>query len=379
MATVRRRGKRYQANFYDFAGKRHQQSLGRHIKTERDAQREADALEEEALRNPDDVARESKTFADAIALLEDHLETSVDEGRMPEATAEFHRAKGKVLVRLIGERRPLRAIDPGLTRAYLTARRAGIKHLPTHPLPLDNLGARETRKVRDTTVSKELATLTLVVRLARERGWWSGALGDLRPTGLRQDSRAGDRVLLPSEVDALREQVPAEHWRAYAFALATGAELAAWWRTRRGDIDLKGGFVAVHGTKRRSRERVVPVVMPYARQLLREALNGPDLAPPYLFAKWANVQRALRAACERASMPSCSPNDLRRTYATRHVEAGVPLELLYEAMGHVDLTMLTRNYSRPSPAARARMMREAIGRTKPAPKRSTKTKPKRRR
>jgi hypothetical protein len=61
-----------------------------------------------------------------------------------------------------------------------------------------------------------------------------------------------------------------------------------------------------------------------------------------LFRPWANVRRDLAAACERAHIERCSPNDLRRTFGNWQVVAGVPLFLFAMAMGHKDTRMLKR-------------------------------------
>jgi integrase len=53
-----------------------------------------------------------------------------------------------------------------------------------------------------------------------------------------------------------------------------------------------------------------------------------------LFTAWRSVRPDLADACERAGIERCSPNDLRRTFASWQVEAGVPLFPIAQAMGH---------------------------------------------
>ena len=65
-----------------------------------------------------------------------------------------------------------------------------------------------------------------------------------------------------------------------------------------------------------------------------------------LFAPWGNVRRGLLEACSRAGIAPCSPNDLRRTFANWMVEAGVPLYIVAQLMGHKDTRMLERVYGR---------------------------------
>lgn len=349
MAHVRRKAGRkyYYADFVDAQGQRHQPCT---YKTrERDAQVEADRLEREALRDPADVARERATWNDALDLLERYLEESVDAGRMADATAKFHRAKAIQITRVFTPLRKLHAFDAAAVRDYLAARRGG------------------ERKVSDHTLVKELVTLRLGLQLARERGLWRGDLDALQPAELAARYVPRARVLTPEDVEALRRELPNARWRVVAFSLATGAELSTWTRAERRDVDLAAGLVRVRGSKGAARARAVPVVLDECRELLAEALAGADQAPPHLFRSWPNAQRDLRVACERAEIEHVSPNDLRRTYATRHVEAGVSLELLARAMGHTTTAMLMRVYAKPSAATIGDLMREQIARRKPPP------------
>ena len=66
-------------------------------------------------------------------------------------------------------------------------------------------------------------------------------------------------------------------------------------------------------------------------------------------------------ACERAGIERCSPNDLRRTFASWQVEAGVPLFPIAQAMGHKDTRMLERVYGRQTPEQLAGLMARAMG------------------
>ena len=59
------------------------------------------------------------------------------------------------------------------------------------------------------------------------------------------------------------------------------------------------------------------------------------------------------AACARAGIERCSPNDLRRTCATWLRAAGVAPDLIAPVMGHADTRMVERVYGRLSPQALA--------------------------
>ena len=71
-------------------------------------------------------------------------------------------------------------------------------------------------------------------------------------------------------------------------------------------------FVQVNGTKTETRDRVVPVVTPAHRSLLEFAVKYAGGKERAMFAPWSNIRRDLHAACKRAGIAPCSPNDLRR-------------------------------------------------------------------
>ena len=67
------------------------------------------------------------------------------------------------------------------------------------------------------------------------------------------------------------------------------------------------------------------------------------------------------AACARAGIERCSPNDLRRTCATWLRAAGVAPDLIAPVMGHADTRMVERVYGRLSPQALATRLAAALG------------------
>jgi len=125
--------------------------------------------------------------------------------------------------------------------------------------------------------------------------------------------------------------------------------------------------VLLRGTKRKTRFRTVPIVSPAQQSLLAYALEHAKGTGDALFQQWGNVRRDLADACEEAKIERCSPNDLRRTFASWQVEAGVPLFPIAQAMGHKDTRMLERVYGRQTPEQLAALMARAMGLQPPHP------------
>ena len=59
----------------------------------------------------------------------------------------------------------------------------------------------------------------------------------------------------------------------------------------------------------------------------------------------SNLRRALRALTERAKVPNVSPNELgRHSAASLLHDAGVPLEVIADLLGHASTRMLEQHY-----------------------------------
>jgi len=67
-----------------------------------------------------------------------------------------------------------------------------------------------------------------------------------------------------------------------------------------------------------------------------------------------NVRRDLHAACARAKIPPCSPNDLRRTYASWLKQAVVDSAVVAKLLGHSSTKMVDLVYGRIDDATLAR-------------------------
>src|SRR5438067_7717709 len=154
-----------------------------------------------------------------------------------------------------------------------------------------------------------------------------------------------------------------DHAAQVAFMVATSAEWGAVTRARREDVSADLAFVHIRGTKRKTRDRVVPIVTKDQRTLLKYALEHAQGEEGQLFLDWQNVRRNLRAACKKLKIPRCPPNDLRRTCATWLRAAGTPPHLIAPLMGHADSRMVERVYGRLEPAALAELIAKATGST----------------
>lgn len=123
-----------------------------------------------------------------------------------------------------------------------------------------------------------------------------------------------------------------------------------------GDIDLRGGRVRVARVVQSVAGRVVverPKTELSARELwlprfavlrLREVRGSGrlvgDLAPD-------QVARRYKAHCRREGLPWVPPKDLRHTWATTALAAGVDVAVVSRQLGHADISTTARYYLRP--------------------------------
>jgi integrase len=211
----------------------------------------------------------------------------------------------------------------------------------------------------DRTVYKELVALRVSLKLARRAQRWHGSPEAVLPVGFKSDYKPRNRFLSPEELEKLLRELIPEHAARVAFIVATSANWRESELARREDVSEDFCTVLLRGTKTKTRFRTIPIVLPLHRSLLEHPFryaeedgnNDKDVSPRTgkLFAPWHNVNRDLVAACKRAGVPRCSPNDLRRTSATWLRASGLPPHLIAPVLGHVDSTMAEKVYARLTP------------------------------
>jgi integrase len=115
------------------------------------------------------------------------------------------------------------------------------------------------------------------------------------------------------------------------------------------DIDLVKRYIYVGDTKNND-YRIIPI-----NETLLETLKAIRKSNPnnYLFTNGngeavKSVKTAFWGALRRSGIAHCRFHDLRHTFATNLVMAGVDIVTVQELMGHKDISM-TRRYSHPTP------------------------------
>ena len=255
---------------------------------------------------------------------------------------------------------------------------AGRAELATKPAlvykGLDHRGLKvfdlkSRRKPKDpATLNRYMVAISAVFTWAHEqrltpKAWLNPCRGIKR---LREaDGRV--RFLDAAERTRLFAAVKASQYpRLYALtlmAMKTGARrgelLALTWR----DLDLDAGVANLAKTKNGDRRTLV--LLPDVVEAL-QAFQSSD-KDRYVFGsvrakyqKPTSIDSAWRDAVGRANVKNFKFHDLRHCCASYMAQAGVPLNVIAEVLGHRKLDM-TRRYSHLTTQTKASAMRSALG------------------
>lgn len=259
--------------------------------------------------------------------LESCLASWLDAAILSTATATqgCYRQKAGHVARLLGTR-SIAALRLEEVEGYIAAR-------------LAEGAARETCR-------KELVVLRQALRWAQRRGWLPDRDLDLLFPAFCAPYRPRDRWLTQDQAAALLEALPAQRRLWVLLAAWGGLRLSEVEGLQWGDLDFAQGLIRVRGTKTDGSYRVVGLAPGLAAALLAcRAVRGPVVQP------WPNVRRDLAAACGRAGVPTVTPNDLRRTFASWLVQAGESNFVVSRLLGHSTTKMVDLVYGHLGGAA----------------------------
>lgn len=316
---LHRRGRIWYASYY-VAGVRVREST--HCTDKRAAEAAARQLERDAA-DPARVSAQTTVEEACQCLLTDRRA----RGRSA-ATLRYYDQKVGHLARILGPSTLLIQITARTVDAYIRQR-------------LDEEASRHT-------VAKELGALRSALKLARRRGDYHRDPAEVLPGGWSAEYRPRTRSLGRAELGKLLAELAPTRAAQVAFIVATGARWSEAVSARREDIDLRRRMVTLRGTKTELSARVVPI-LPHVLDLAQRAVGGAARQGPS-YPHWQNVRRDIAAACVRAGIDRCSPNDLRRTASGWLVQRGAPSNLVGQFMGHADGRMVERVYGRLTPA-----------------------------
>jgi integrase len=234
------------------------------------------------------------------------------------------------IVRILGADTDLNASNiPTLGKRYMDARRK-------EQTPWGS-------SIRDSTIGKELGVLRQGMFEGRTEERFVGDPKALFPKSLKPGEKR-DRWLPHHECQALLAQATPHRRRWLEVYLDTGLDVGELHRVKKSDVDWERGVFRVRGTKTRYRDREVPMTATVQR-IFQERLS---YAGEFVFAPvWRShqVAQCMRRWCPRAGIEHVIVKDLRRTFCTRMMKAGVPELTVTRLMGHGSSQMIRDVYA----------------------------------
>lgn len=206
---------------------------------------------------------------------------------------------------------------------------------------------RDPRDVPMSTINRELSCLRRIFNLAI--AWDKVEKNPVKGVRFFREETVPERVLTDDETELLLLCCNVITADVVRFALHTGMRRGEILNLRWAQVDLEGGYITVTRTKS-GKQRKIPI-----NQTVRQVLESQMRRGPLVFHRKGKPAKSVRTtfeqAVKKAGIGHCRFHDLRHTFATRLVLAGVPLPVVKELLGHSTITT-TMRYSHPTPESK---------------------------
>lgn len=234
-------------------------------------------------------------------------------------------------------------------KGFITQLRGMYDHLPLRRFNTMMIEQMQTERLqrnnKPATVNRHLATLKHMFTKAVE---WDMVeeeiLKRIRKVKLLPENNRRLRFLSKDECGKLINASNARLKPIAITAINTGMRKSEILNLTWDQVDLKHGFILLDVTKNGER-REIPI-----NETLRTTLKGivRRLDTPHVFyvkktgVPYQDIKRSFASACRTAGIRDFRFHDLRHTFASQLVMAGVDLTTVKELLGHKSLTMTLR-------------------------------------
>jgi len=224
-----------------------------------------------------------------------------------------------------------------------------FKHLPLRRFSTRMIEQFQTERLqkgnRPATVNRLVATIKHMFTKAVEWDFVEEeTLKRIRRVKLLEENNRRLRFLSKEECQALISASDKHLKPIVITALNTGMRKSEILLLKWDNIDLKHGFILLEITKNGER-REIPIneTVRIALQSLTRRLDVPYVFfDPNTGKPYKDVKRSFTSACRRAGIKDFRFHDLRHTFASHLVMAGVDLTTVRELLGHKTLNMTLR-------------------------------------
>jgi len=215
------------------------------------------------------------------------------------------------------------------------------------PLDMEKYKRRRQGQVSNATVNREVACLKHIFTKAIEWGIVKKNPG--RKVKLLQERNTRLRYLDEKEIGRVYDTCAAHLRPIVIIALNTGMRKEEILSLRWKDVDFRSRTISILDTKN-GESREIPM-----NDIVNQTLVSTKriLDSPWVFCKrngkrYGNVRKAFEGARKRAGIVDFRFHDLRHTFASHLVMAGVDLRTVQELLGHKSFEMTLR-YAHLSP------------------------------
>ncbi|HEX3035839.1 MAG TPA: tyrosine-type recombinase/integrase [Thermodesulfobacteriota bacterium] len=210
-----------------------------------------------------------------------------------------------------------------------------------------NDNSRFERPIAKATINRELSCLKTMFTKAIE--WGLVTSNPVKKVKLFPEKPKKERVLSDEEFQKLYDASSDFLKPILIIAINSGMRRKEIITLKKEDINLKQEFITVRESKNND-SRIIPM-----NEVLKETFKSVtnNSSGEYLFGDRTDylldlVEQRFYKALSKSGIEKCSLHDLRHTFATRLVMAGVDLVTVQELLGHKDIKM-TKRYSHPTP------------------------------
>jgi integrase len=219
---------------------------------------------------------------------------------------------------------------------------------------VERFKASRVKQVSKSTVNRELAVIKRLFTLAND---WN--LVEKNPVKKVATYRVEEKVMRVLSQDEEQKLIDAAapHFKpliivAINTGMRRGEILALQWE----QVDLHSQTITIKQSKN-GKVRHIPINKKAQEAI--ESIPEPHTGHVFIYRGLPIkvVKTAFAGAVRRAGIPQCRFHDLRHTFATRLVLAGVDLATVMQLLGHASIST-TMKYAHPSPPHK----REAVGR-----------------
>lgn len=229
-------------------------------------------------------------------------------------------------------------------------------------------------RARKITANRILAILKHALNLAVDEGYIEiGSWRDVKPFSHKKYKKARIRFLNVEEQQRLVNVCPPDFRKLVTAALYTGSRYAPLTRLTPKDLNIQAGTIFIEKDKYSKARHVV--LTAEALEWFKSMVAGLSrnqriftrdsvkrVTRKEIGNQWAASDQSafMDAACEAAKLERLLFHELRHTYASILINAGVPLAFVSEQLGHVNTKMVEEHYGHLCPSAKAESIRKLV-------------------